>query len=67
MNVTRQHPAVCWHDQIRYRPEILAGRILAACVHPLAGWRLLSTAWRVAMLAAYAATAYLTVLAALWF
>jgi hypothetical protein len=43
------------------------GRTLAACVHPFAAWRLLSTSWRLLMLVAYAATSYVTVLAALFF
>jgi hypothetical protein len=40
---------------------------LAACAHPSAGWYLLSTRWRVLMLAAYAATSYIAILGILWF
>jgi hypothetical protein len=63
----RQPAAVCWHDHTRYRPEILIGRTLAACVHPFAAWQLLSLSWRVWMLVAYAAIGFFTVLTVLLF
>jgi len=45
--------------------ERLLGRFLAICVHPYAAWRLGSTPVRAWALAAYFATGYAIVLAAL--
>lgn len=67
VSTMRQSAAVCWHDHIRYRPEILIGRTLAACVHPFAAWQLLSLYWRVWILVAYAAIGFFAVLSALLF
>ena len=65
VTITHQSTPSGWHGQKSYSPEIVLGRTVAACVHPFAAWRLLSTSWRLLMLAAYAATSYVTVLAAL--
>jgi len=45
--------------------EILIGRGLALCVHPLAAWRVLSTPGRAFVVSAYAVGGYVSVLAAL--
>jgi hypothetical protein len=44
------------------RPEILAGRTLAACVHPYAAWQSTVRSFRVMVLAGYFAAGYLLVL-----
>jgi hypothetical protein len=49
------------------RTEILLGRSLAACVHPLAAWHARARSFRVLLLAGYFAIGYLTVLATLAF
>jgi hypothetical protein len=67
VSATHQSTRSGWRGQKSYSPEIVLGRTLAACIHPFAAWRLLSTSWRLLMLAAYAATSYVTVLAALFF
>ena len=46
---------------------IVVGRTLAACVHPFAAWRVLSSSWRSLMLTAYAAAGYVIVLSMLLF
>jgi len=51
-------------DAIRY-PAVVVGRTAAACVHPVAAWRLLPASWRILALTVYAMTSYLTVLSAL--
>jgi hypothetical protein len=66
MSVAHNTSMKCWCDPTGYRPEVLFGRMLAACVHPYVAWQRLSTSWRALMLTVYAATAYVTVLAALW-
>ncbi len=48
------------------RLEILTGRWLACCAHPVLAWRLQSRAWRVAVCGGYAVAAYLTVLTLLF-
>ena len=45
-------------------PTVILGRMAAACVHPLAAWRV-SMSWRVLALAAYSAAGYVIVLSAL--
>lgn len=41
------------------------GRVLAACVHPYAAWRVLPRSSRVVVVSAYAAFAYVAVLSTL--
>ena len=45
--------------------DLLIGRGLACCVHPTDAWRVLSTAGRAFVVAAYAGAAYVAVLAVL--
>ncbi len=45
--------------------ELLIGRGLALCVHPMAAWRVLSTPGRAFVISAYAVGGYVTVLAGL--
>jgi hypothetical protein len=45
--------------------DIIIGRGLALCVHPLAAWRVLSTPGRTFVVAAYAVAGYVAVLGAL--
>jgi hypothetical protein len=45
--------------------ELLIGRGLALCAHPLAAWRVLSAPGRAFVISAYAVGGYVTVLAAL--
>jgi hypothetical protein len=47
------------------RPEILLGRSLAACVHPLAAWQSKARSFRLLLVAGYFAVGYVTVLAAI--
>lgn len=49
----------------RYAPELVVGRTAAACVHPVAAWRVLPTPWRILVLMVYMATGFLTVLSTL--
>jgi hypothetical protein len=42
--------------------EILYGRLLALCAHPVLAWRVLSPSGRLVVCGGYAAAAYLTVL-----
>ena len=49
----------------RHAPELVVGRTAAACVHPVAAWRVLPTSWRILVLMVYTVTAYLTVLSTL--
>ena len=51
-------------DTIRH-PEIIVGRTAAACVHPVAAWRVLPASWRVLILAIYTVSSYVAVLGAL--
>jgi hypothetical protein len=44
------------------RLEILTGRWLACCAHPVLAWRLKSTSWRIAVCGGYAVVGYVTVL-----
>ena len=45
--------------------EIIAGRLLAVCVHPQAAWRKLPARGRLVLTAAYFGAAYVAVLATL--
>ena len=45
--------------------EVLAGRTLAACAHPLAAWQSTVRSFRVLLIAGYVAAGYVAVLAAL--
>jgi len=47
------------------RCEVLVGRSLAACVHPLAAWRSTGRSFRPLLLAGYFTVGYVGVLAAL--
>jgi hypothetical protein len=47
-----------WH-------EVLLGRSLAACVHPIAAWQSRARSFRVLVVASYFAMGYVTVLAAI--
>ena len=49
----------------RQRPEVIVGRTAAACVHPVAAWRVLPAPWRIVVLTVYAIVSYVTVLGAL--
>jgi hypothetical protein len=44
---------------------VMLGRTAAACVHPIAAWRVISTSWRFLVLLAYVAASYVLVLAGL--
>jgi hypothetical protein len=46
--------------------EILLGRTLAFCLHPLLAWQFLSPSWRALILTIYAATGFFAVLSALF-
>jgi hypothetical protein len=54
-------------DRVSRRHEILLGRSLAACAHPLAAWRSRIRSFRVLVLAGYFTAGYVTVLAAMVF
>ncbi len=47
-----------WH-------EVLIGRSLAACIHPMAAWQSRARSFRVLLVAGYFAMGYVTVLAAI--
>lgn len=47
-----------WH-------EVLLGRSLAACIHPMAAWQSRARSFRVLLVAGYFAVGYMTVLAAI--
>jgi hypothetical protein len=49
----------------RQSPEVVVGRTAAACLHPLAAWRIWPRSWRLLALTVYAAAGYLTVLTVL--
>jgi hypothetical protein len=42
--------------------EIMLGRLLAACAHPVLAWRVMSPSGRLVVWGGYAMAAYLTVL-----
>jgi hypothetical protein len=48
-----------------HRLEILVGRSLAICVHPIAAWHVRSLRYRCALVGGYAGAGYVAVLAAL--
>ncbi len=52
------HSSTHWH-------EVLLGRSLAACVHPMAAWQSKARSFRVLLVAGYFAVGYVTVLAAI--
>jgi hypothetical protein len=45
--------------------EVLIGRSIALCAHPIAAWRVSSTRGRLLVIAGYAAAGYMGVFAAL--
>jgi hypothetical protein len=47
-----------WH-------EVLIGRSMAACVHPMAAWQSRARSYRVLLVAGYFVVGYLSVLAAI--
>jgi hypothetical protein len=47
-----------WH-------EVLLGRSLAACVHPMAAWQSKARSFRVLLVGGYFVVGYITVLAAI--
>lgn len=51
---------------LRQSPEVIVGCTAAACIHPIAAWRVLPRSWRILVLTVYTATGYLTVLGALF-
>jgi hypothetical protein len=54
-------------DRPSNRVEVLIGRTLAMCAHPVVAWRTQARGARALMLATYFTTGYLAVLAALTF
>jgi hypothetical protein len=64
--VTPQLTGTGWRGRPGDRREILLGRALAACAHPIAAWRFYSVSWRLWILTAYAAAGYVIVLGALF-
>ena len=54
-----------FRDAFRQPPEIVVARTAAACIHPVAAWRVLPAPWRIFVLAVYTVTSYLTVLTVL--
>ena len=50
-----------------HRLEVLIGRTLAACIHPLAAWRHTVRSFRLLLVAGYFAAGYVGVLAAMLF
>jgi hypothetical protein len=50
---------------LRQTPEVVVGRTAAACLHPLAAWRIWPRSWRLLALTVYAAAGYLTVITVL--
>jgi hypothetical protein len=54
------HPS----DRSIHRAEVLFGRTLAACIHPVAAWRYNIRSFRVLLLAGYFAAGYIAVLLA---
>jgi hypothetical protein len=47
------------------RPEILVGRSMAACLHPMAAWQSKTRSFRVLLVASYFAIGYVAVLTAI--
>ena len=50
---------------LRHSPSVALGCTAAACVHPIAAWRILPRSWRVMVLGVYAAASFVTVFGAL--
>ncbi|HEU4689956.1 MAG TPA: hypothetical protein VFS23_16400 [Vicinamibacterales bacterium] len=50
-------PSIRWH-------EVLLGRSMAACVHPIAAWQSRARSFRVLLVASYFVVGYLSGLAA---
>jgi hypothetical protein len=46
-------------------PEIVIGRVLAFCIHPVAAWRVLTPPGRALVIGAYFVVSYVAVLTAL--
>ena len=44
---------------------IILGRTAAACVHPIAAWRVFSRTWRLAVVTVFAGLSYVVVLSTL--
>lgn len=44
---------------------VVIGRTAAACVHPVAAWRVFSKSWRLCVVTAFAGVSYVVVLGAL--
>jgi hypothetical protein len=51
-------------DRSIWRAEVLFGRTLAACVHPVAAWQYDSRSFRVLLLAGYFTAGFIAVLLA---
>jgi hypothetical protein len=51
-------------DRSIRRAEVLVGRTLAACIHPIAAWRYDMRSFRVLLLAGYFTAGYIAVLLA---
>jgi hypothetical protein len=62
--VVQQSARLLLRDALRH-PAVVVGRTAAACVHPVAAWRVLPASWRILALTVYAMTSYLMVLCAL--
>jgi hypothetical protein len=56
----QSHPS----DRSILRVEVLFGRTLAACIHPIAAWRYDIRSFRVLLLAGYFTAGYIAVLLA---
>ena len=61
----QQRMSIPQRNRSANRCEVLLGRALAACAHPLAAWRSTARSFRVLLLAGYFAAGYITVLATL--
>jgi hypothetical protein len=57
--------ATTWTLISGYSSEAIVGRTAAACAHPLAAWRVLSSPWRLLVLLTYGSVSYLVVLGSL--
>lgn len=64
--MTRRRNRISLRTTLRERPEIVIGRTAAVCAHPVAAWQVLSFAWKMVMLTAYAMAGYVGVLSALF-
>ena len=50
---------------MNFDTPIILGRTAAACVHPVAAWRVFSKTWRVAVVTVFAGLSYVVVLSTL--